>query len=94
VALALIEVAMSLVRLLLLIDRFNRPPPPVILDVLAPVLEVDKDTISEFVTDMVSLFVNAELIDDEAWIFIDSPLNESLLLLLCVPIVLARLPEL
>ena len=71
--------------------------PFMFLDTLAIVFDVDKDTMSEVVMDIVSLLVIATELIDDAWMILLEPLNDEsllLLLLLWVPIVLARLPEL
>lgn len=79
-------------------DDDDAPATPfMFLDTLAVVFDVDKDTMSEVVMDIVSLLVIAAELIDDAWMILLEPLNEEsllLLLLLWVPIVLARLPEL
>jgi len=79
-------------------DDDDAPATPfMFLDTLAVVFDVDKDTMSEVVMDIVSLLVIAAELIDDAWRILLEPLNEEsllLLLLLWVPIVLARLPEL
>jgi hypothetical protein len=78
-------------------DDDDAPATPfMFLDTLAVVFDVDKDTMSEVVMDIVSLLVIAAELIDDAWMILLEPLNEEsllLLLLLWVPIVLARLPE-
>ena len=82
---------------LLSADDDDAPATPfMFLDTLAVVFDVDKDTMSEVVMDIVSLLVIAAELIDDAWMILLEPLNEEsllLLLLLWVPIVLARLPE-
>ena len=74
-------------------DDDDAPVTPfMFLDTLAVVFDVDK-----VVMDIVSLLVIAAELIDDAWMILLEPLNEEsllLLLLLWVPIVLARLPEL
>jgi len=75
-------------------DDDDAPATPfMFLDTLAVVFDVDKDTMSEVVMDIVSLLVIAAELIDDAWMILLEPLNEESLLL-WVPIVLARLPEL
>ena len=75
-------------------DDDEAPATPfMFLDTLAVVFDVDKDTMSEVVMDIVSLLVIAAELIDDAWMILLEPLNEESLLL-WVPIVLARLPEL